>query len=86
MKRTLLSEIPRELPECFAKLFRGAPIYDSSCSPEARVYYSERDGGMFLKRGALGSLKKEAQLTRYFHSLGLGAEVLMYEMTAMIGS
>ena len=79
MKRTLLSEIPRKLPECFAKLFRGAPIYDSSCSPEARVYYSERDGGMFLKRGALGSLKKEAQLTRYFHSLGLGAEVLMYE-------
>ena len=79
MKRTLLSEIPLDIPNCFSKLLRGSPLYDSSCSPEARVYYTEQGGGMFLKRGGLGSLKKEAELTRYFHSLDLGAEVLGYE-------
>ncbi len=59
-------------------LARGARIYDSSCSPEARVYFIERDGGYYLKRSAAGTLAREAQMTGYFHRKGLGANVLSY--------
>ena len=38
----------------------------------------DRDGGYFLKRGVKGSLSLEADMTRFFHKKGLGAEVLDY--------
>lgn len=59
-------------------LVGSADIYDSSCSPEARVYFIDRDEGYYLKRSASGALKKEAELNAYFHSKGLGPEVLGY--------
>ena len=77
MKRILINEkieIPREL----ARITDAADIYDSSCSPEARVYYIDRDGGYFLKRAAKSTLAKEAELTRYFHLKGLATEVIDY--------
>lgn len=77
MKR-ILTEVPMEAPATFSSLFSGARIYDSSCSPEARVWLINRDGGYFLKRGEKGSLAREAELARYFHKKGLGAEVLDY--------
>ena len=63
-------------PHLFEK-FKGAKVYDSSCSPEARVYFIDKDGGYFLKKTSL-SLEKEAVMSRYFHSLGLSAEVVYY--------
>ena len=78
MKRTLLEKIPLELPQEIARLIEGGQIYDSSCSPEARVYFIDRDGGYYLKTALGGSLEKESQMTAYFHSLGLGTEVLHY--------
>lgn len=57
---------------------KNADIYDSSCSPEARVWLIDRDGGYYLKRGEKGSLKREAEMARYFHRKGLGPEVLGY--------
>ncbi len=56
----------------------GMPVYDSSCSPEARVWFIDRDGGYYLKRGTAGQLKREAQMTEYFHSKGLATKVLRY--------
>ena len=53
-------------------------MYDSSCSPEARVYFIEKDMGAYLKSSALGTLKREAEMTEYFHKKGIGAEVLYY--------
>lgn len=78
MKKTLIEKIPIILPDSIAKLVSGAKVFDSSCSPEARVYFIDRDGGYYLKRGAGGSLEKEALMTEYFHKKGLGAEVLAY--------
>lgn len=83
MKRTLLTPAARrELMECLptemARLAEGVLIYDSSCSPEARVYLIERDGGYYLKSCGAGTLAAEAGMTAYFHSKGLGAEVLGY--------
>ena len=78
MRRTRLNEAPRDLPASIAELVVGAPIYDSSCSPEARVYFIDRDTGFFLKRANAGTLRKEAEMDVFFHSRGLGAQVIDY--------
>ena len=78
MKRTLLENLPVDLPDEFSELCRGAKVYDSSCSPQARVLYIDRECGYFLKSAPRGSLSKEAMLARYFHSKGLTAPVLSY--------
>lgn len=79
MKRTLLECLPSGLPQEITRLCEGARVYDSSCSPEARVYYIERGEGMYLKVAGRGMLAKEAQLHAYFHRLALTSELLSYE-------
>ena len=78
MKRTRtqldLARLPSEAV-CFLK---GAPLYDSSCSKEARVVFIDRDGGIYMKTAAAGTLQTEATMTAYYHGLGLSAEVLLY--------
>ena len=78
MKRTLLECLPEDVPAEFVRFAAGAPIYDSSCSPEARVWLIDRDGGYYLKKNRAGELSREAEMTAYFHKKGLGAEVLAY--------
>ena len=79
MKRTEINRIENEdLPIGIRSFMEGAHIFDSSCSEAARVYYIERDGGYYLKCAASGALEREALLTGYYHSLGLGAEVMDY--------
>lgn len=78
MKRTLIDKIPYDLPPELNSLIAGARIWDSSCSPEARVYYVEREGGCFLKIAEQGSLQREATITEYFYKRGLSAEVMYY--------
>ena len=78
MKKTLIDKIPLELPREIETIISGAEIYDSSSSPEARVYYTPREGGIYLKVGAAESLRREAEMTAYFHKKGLGAEVISY--------
>ena len=80
MKRTLIEKIPFALPEEVEKIISGADVYDSSCSPEARVYFIDKDCGYFLKKGNHCALETEAALTDYFHKKGLGPEVLFYRM------
>ncbi len=50
----------------------GASIYDSSCSPEARVYFIDKGNGYYLKCSDSGELEKEAEMAEYFYSKGLG--------------
>lgn len=78
MKKKLLLSLPVELPTELEGLLSGGKIYDSSCSPEARVYFIDKDDGYYLKRAERGALFKEAQMTKYFYSIGLGAKVLYY--------
>lgn len=79
MKRMKIQPDMAMFPEAFRPLLTGADIYDSSCSPEARVWFLDRDEGFFLKTAPKGTLGREAAMTRFFHSKGLGAEVLAYE-------
>ena len=78
MKRTLITVDVGEYPTTYRSLLQGCAVYDSSCSPEARVLLIERDGGCFLKSAPVGTLQNEAVMTRYFGEKGLGATVLDY--------
>ena len=78
MKKTKLDVIPSGIPERILPLLEGASVWDSSCSPEARVLYIEREGGMYLKSAAVGTLSREAEMTRFFHARKMGTEVLDY--------
>ena len=78
MKKTRLTTIPKDIPERLIPLLCGAPVWDSSCSPEARVLFIERGGGIYLKSAAAGTLAREVEMTRFFHSCKMGAEVLDY--------
>ena len=77
MKRTLIQPNRDHFPEIFHPLLDG-PVFDSSCSPTARVWFLEQHG-CYLKKAPKGSLRKEAEMTRFFHGKGLAAEVLAYE-------
>ena len=63
MKR--ISSLPNELPKELRKRLAGTDIYDSSCSPEARVYFADTEGGYFIKVGAAKALRKETVMMRY---------------------
>ena len=78
LKTRITPELDR-IPELFHRFLVDAPVYDSSCSPDARVLYVDRDGGFYLKSAPAGSLKNEAALTSYFHDKGVATEVLSYE-------
>ena len=78
MKRTLIQPNLTEFPTPLRHLLENCPVFDSSCSSEARVWFIDRDGGYYLKRSPLGTLAREAEMDRYFHSKGLTAPVLAY--------
>lgn len=78
MKKTLITQMPEDLPKEIKNFISDTPIYDSSSSPEARVYFVDKDEGYYLKRANLGKLAKEAKMTQYFYSKELSAEVLDY--------
>ncbi len=78
MKRTLTTPDLSQIPARFHPMLSGTNVYDSSCSPEARVWFIDRDGGYFLKCAPGGSLEYEAKLTAFFHGHGLAARVLDY--------
>lgn len=78
VKKTPLAGLPDGTPQELRALLSGAEVWDSSCSPEARVYFIDRGSGYYLKRSGRGALEKEAGMTAYLHAKGLGAEVLHY--------
>lgn len=80
MKRTEISVDITDFPIPFRSFLQNASVFDSSCSPEARVFFIEKDGGYYLKRAPRGMLEKEAAQARYFHTLGLSAAVLDYRV------
>ena len=78
MKRTLTTIATESLPVPIRAFVEGAHVYDSSCSPEARVYFIDKDEGYYLKVAEASSLAREAMMTEYFHSLDLGVRVVAY--------
>ncbi len=79
MQRTPITICPEELPTQLRPFLEGAAVFDSSCSRLARVYFLDKGPGFYLKTAPKGSLRREADLTAYFHTKGLSAQVLAYE-------
>lgn len=79
MQRTPIMVNFEEFPAWAVEFIKDARVFDSSSSPEARVYFIDKDEGYYLKKAAAGSLLAEKEMTEYFHSKALGAEVLRYE-------
>ncbi|MDR0531358.1 MAG: aminoglycoside 3'-phosphotransferase [Oscillospiraceae bacterium] len=67
-----------EYPAQLHPFLRGAALYDSSSSPNAKVLFIDKDGGYFLKIGRVADLDREYEMTRYFHSKGLAPGVVAY--------
>jgi len=68
-----------QYPAEFRSLLASAEkIYDSSCSPQARVIFIQKDAGYFLKSAPKGTLERQYTMTRYFHSFGLTAKAVSY--------
>lgn len=78
MKRTLIQPNLSEFPQQFRPLLKDAPVYDSSCSPNAKVWFLDKEAGFYLKAAPAGALEQEAKMTAYFHGKGLATEVLGY--------
>ena len=78
MKRTPVQPNLSEFPEQFRSLLGTAPVYDSSCSKDANVWFLDKEDGFYLKAAPAGTLEQEANMTAYFHSKGLATEVLGY--------
>ena len=79
MKRIPIVADPSAFPEAFRDLIASSRVYDSSCSPEARVWFLDREDGLYLKTAPKGTLKREAEMTAFVHGKELAAEVLRYE-------
>ena len=80
MKRTPIQPDLSQFPVAFHNLLT-APVYDSSCSPEARVYLIDKDQGYFLKSAPVGTLQKESVMGRFLNEKHLGPQVLSYFTT-----
>ena len=57
MERTPIAIDLGDFPQIFHGILKDTPIYDSSCSPDARVYFLDREDGLFLKSAPKGSLE-----------------------------
>lgn len=65
-------------PPDLAPYLTGVTVFDSSCSPNAKVLFLDKDGGYFLKSAPKGTLLNEMKMTEYFYEKGLSAKVLSY--------
>lgn len=83
MKKTLIDKIPDLIPDDILRFIGSSNVFDSSSSPEARVYFIDKDNGYYLKLNKQNELQKEALMTSYFHSKGLGAEVIGYHSSSV---
>jgi kanamycin kinase len=78
MKRTKIEIDLSDYPKAFHPTLARSQIYDSSCSPDARVLFLDCDCGYYLKKSGKGTLANEAAMTQYFHKKGLAPEVVNY--------
>ena len=76
MKKAPISGVPGDFPAVLHDYIEGTRVYDSSCSPEARVYFI--DSGYYLKTAARGTLEREYKMAGLFFERGLGVQAVCY--------
>ena len=78
MKLTPIKPNIETYPADFHHIMLDAKIYDSSCSPEARVIYIDKHDGYFLKSAQKGKLERQTTMMRFFHGRNLSTNVIAY--------
>ena len=78
MRRTKIKINKSDFPTILHPFLEGACVFDSSCSMEARVFYIDKDEGLYLKKAPAGTLKAEAEMTEYFNKKSLASPVIDY--------
>lgn len=78
MIRSPVSVKSADYPAALRSYLDGAKLFDSSCSPFAEVIFIQKGEGYYLKKAKAGELKREAEMTGYYASLGLSARVVEY--------
>lgn len=68
----------KRYPKQLQEFLVNAKVYDSSSSKAAKVLYIDKDDGYFIKVSGKGSLLNESIMMRYFNSIGLSTNVLLY--------
>jgi len=76
MKKTETTVRMEDFPTQVRGYMADAKVYDSSCSREMQVLYSDR--GYYVKIAGKGQLATEAEMARLFAARGLGPQVEMY--------
>lgn len=66
------------LPDEWLAWIDGAAVYESSGHSGAKTVYIDRDGGVYLKISARGSLSHAAQMQAYFADKKMSSPVLRY--------
>lgn len=78
MKKQLIRLDDQVPAEFHPLLVQARAVYDSSSSPQAKVYFIEGEKEYFLKRAPKGNLRREVDATDYFFKKNLAPEVLAY--------
>ena len=78
MERKRIDVFADSFPFEIRRFVERADIYDSSCSPEARVFFVDKECGYYIKTNEKGALKNEAVLTDWFASKGMAPNVVLY--------
>lgn len=78
MKRTEAKLDLQQFPAKLHPWLKNCRLFDSSCSPEARVWFLQQGPGYYLKKAPAGTLRTEAELDAFFHSKNLGPRVETY--------
>lgn len=78
MQHTRIHPQPELVPQEFRSLISENPIFDSSSSPLATVWFIDSGKGYFLKSSQQHALQHEAVMTKYCAEYGFSAQVLEY--------
>lgn len=66
------------VPEAFRSLIERGTVYDSSSSPDAKVYYIDADDGYYLKTSGLDALTNEKLMLDFLSLRHMSPKVLNY--------
>ena len=79
MERTEVSFDIGTLPLSIRQYLRGAKIFDSSCSENARTLFISGEERAFLKISKRGALEREYKMTKFLHKNRVSPNVIVYE-------
>lgn len=79
MKRTKIEFNIDTLPSAIREHLRGATIYDSSCSEDARTMFVEGAEHTFLKISPKGTLERDRVMTDFLHRKQLAPKAIAME-------